>query len=139
MVQPTAKMTVYVEGLKTKNQTKPNQNYTYIQIDKSIYRLINLRTMNTENYISSTKYCLYELITNELHHEKAGFLCMRKAEVQISCPLTAQLISTFVFTTLVVQSLYFLNPKFQASNHLLWLHSQVCVKPDQKHQRQVFS
>ena len=35
--------------------------------------------------------------------------------------------------------LYFLNPKFQASNHLLWLYSQVCVGPGLKARRQVFS
>ena len=33
--------------------------------------------------------------------------------------LTAKLISVFVFATWIVQSLYFLNPKFQASSHLL--------------------
>ena len=27
------------------------------------------------------------------------------------------------------QFLYFLNPKFPASNHLLWLYSPVCVRP----------
>ena len=26
-------------------------------------------------------------------------------------------------------SLYYLNPKFQASSHLLWLYSPVCVGP----------
>ena len=35
-----------------------------------------------------------------------------------------------------VQSLYFLNPKFQAFNHLLWLYSPVCVVPGQKPRRQ---
>ena len=33
----------------------------------------------------------------------------------------------FIFATQIVQSLYFLNPKFQDSSHLLWLHSPVCV------------
>ena len=33
----------------------------------------------------------------------------------------------FVFATLIVQSIFFLNPKFQASSHLLWLCSPVCV------------
>ena len=37
-------------------------------------------------------------------------------------------ISTFVFATQIVHSLYFLNPKFQASSHLLWLYSPVCVR-----------
>ena len=41
--------------------------------------------------------------------------------------LTAKLISAFVFATRIVQSLFYLNPKFQASNHLLCLYSPVCV------------
>ena len=32
----------------------------------------------------------------------------------------------------LVQSLYFLNPKFQASSHLLWLYSLVSVGPEDK-------
>ena len=39
-------------------------------------------------------------------HEKTGFL-----------------ISAFVFATQLIQSLFYLNPKFPASSHLLWLHS----------------
>ena len=39
----------------------------------------------------------------------------------------------------IVQFLYFLNPKFQASSHLLWLYSPVCVGPGWKPQRPVFS
>ena len=40
----------------------------------------------------------------------------------------------FVFAASIVQSLYFLNPKFQASSHVQWLHSPVCVGPGQKPQ-----
>ena len=43
--------------------------------------------------------------------------------------VAAQLISAFVFATQIVQSLHSLNPKFQASNRLLWLYSRVCVRP----------
>ena len=50
-----------------------------------------------------------------------------------------QLISAFVFTTRVVQSLYSLNPKFQASSHLLKLYSPVCVGPGRKPRRPDFS
>ena len=39
-----------------------------------------------------------------------------KTKVQISCAVTAQLISTFVYATLKVQSFDLLNPKFQASS-----------------------
>ena len=55
-----------------------------------------------------------------------------KTKVQISCPVTTQLISPFVFATQIVQYLYFLNPKFQASSHLIWWYSLVCVGPAQK-------
>ena len=41
--------------------------------------------------------------------------------------VTVLLISAFIYTTKIVQSLFFLNPKFQASSHLLWLYSPVCV------------
>ena len=38
-----------------------------------------------------------------------------------------------------MQSLYFLNPKFQASNHLLYVCSPVCVRPGREPRRPVFS
>ena len=53
--------------------------------------------------------------------------------------LTAKLTSAFVFATRIVESLYFLNPKFQASSHLLWLYSLVCVGPGRKPRRPIFS
>ena len=52
---------------------------------------------------------------------------------------TAKLISAFVFTTQIVQSLYFLNTKFQASIHLMRLYSPVSVGPVRKPRRPVFS
>ena len=62
-----------------------------------------------------------------------------KTKTQISFAVTAKLISVFVFATRIVQSLYFLNPKFQASSHLLWLYSSVCMGPGRKPRRPVFS
>ena len=53
--------------------------------------------------------------------------------------VTEKLISAFVFATRTVQSLYFLNLKFQASSHLLWPHSPVCVGPGWKPRKPVFS
>ena len=41
-----------------------------------------------------------------------------ETKTQISFAVTAKLISAFVFATRIVQSLHFLNPKFQASSHL---------------------
>ena len=39
---------------------------------------------------------------------------------------------TFVFAALIVQFLYFLNPKFPVSSHLLCLYSPICVGPVRK-------
>ena len=46
-------------------------------------------------------------------HEKTGFFAYAKAKTQISCAVTAQLISVFVFATQIVQSLFFLNTNFK--------------------------
>ena len=78
-----------------------------------------------------------------------------KTKMQISCAVNAptmgavnaptmgavnaQLISTLVFANRIVQSLYYLNPKFQASSHLLWLYRPVCVGPGRKPLRPFFS
>ena len=62
-----------------------------------------------------------------------------KTKTQISFAVSAKLISTFVFATWIVQSLFYLNTKFQASIHLQWLYSPVCVGPGQKPRKPVFS
>ena len=67
--------------------------------------------------------------------EKTGFLHMRKQRRTSA----AQLISAFVFAIRIVQSLYYLNPKFQDSSHLLWLYSPGCIRPGGKPRRPVFS
>ena len=61
-----------------------------------------------------------------------------KTKTQISFAVTAKLISVFVIGTRIVQSLCFLNPKFQVSSHLLWLNSPVCAGPGLKPRRPVF-
>ena len=55
-----------------------------------------------------------------------------KTKTHISCVVTLQPISAFVFATLIVQIMYFLNPKLQASSHLLWLYRPVGVWPGGK-------
>ena len=55
--------------------------------------------------------------------------CICDTKRQISFAVTAKLISAFVFATWIVQSLYFLNTKFQASSNLLRLYSLICVGP----------
>ena len=73
----------------------------------------------------------------EPHHEKTGILHMRKQRRRSA--VTAKLISAFVFATRIVQSLFYLNPKFQASSHLVRLYIPVCVGPGRKPRRAVFS
>ena len=68
---------------------------------------------------------------------KSAF-CIAKTKAQISCAMTVHLISAFVFATKIVQSHFFLNPKFSASSHILWMYSPVRVVPGQKPQRQIF-
>ena len=96
-----------------------------------------------------TKYCLGCLLIKSVvrlndcaqsNHmsrivRKPSFcICENKDADQLAKPISA-----FVFTTLIVQSLYFLNTKFQASSHLLCLYSLVCVGPGRKPRRPVFS
>ena len=64
-------------------------------------------------------------------------ICENKDADQLRGNREADLISAFVFATWIVQSLYFLNPKFQASNHLLY--SPVSVRPGRKSRRPVSS
>ena len=54
-----------------------------------------------------------------------NFPCIHKVQEKHH----AKLISAFVYATQIVQPLYFLNPKFQASRHLLWLYSPGCAGP----------
>ena len=55
--------------------------------------------------------------TYEPHYEKTGFcICENKDADQL--PGNLKLISAFVFATRIVQSLYFLNTKLQASSYL---------------------
>ena len=61
-----------------------------------------------------------------------------KTKTQISFAVTAKLISAFVFTTWIIQSLCFLNPKFHVCRYLLWLYSPVCVGLGRKPRRPVF-
>ena len=71
--------------------------------------------------------------------EKTGFLHMRKQKRRSALGSFVKLISAFVYATQIEQSLFFLNPNFQASSHLLWLYSLVCVRPSRKPRRPVFS
>ena len=65
-------------------------------------------------------------------------LCENKGAYQLRSN-TEKLISAFVFATRIVQSLFFLKPKFQSSRLFMKLYRPVCVRPGRKPQRPVFS
>ena len=85
---------------------------------------------------TKTKVLISRAVTAQLicTFVKAGFLM-----TSLSTAVTTKLISAFVFATRIVPFLYFINLKFQASSHLLWLYSPVCVGPSRKPRRPVFS
>ena len=60
-------------------------------------------------------------------------ICETKCADQLSGNCKADLISLHAMK--IVQSTNFLNPKFQASSHRMWLYSPVCAGPVQKPQR----
>ena len=102
-------------------------------------------SFNSVNRRVSLSLSLSLSLLNKLHMSrvvrkpKTGCFVYANTKTQISFAVTAKLFSAFVFATRIVQSLYFLNPKFQASSHLLWLYSPLCVGPGRKPRRPVFS
>ena len=93
--------------------------------------------MQHTNWAQAWLRCQYQSINWAATWENR-IIAYAKTKPQISCAVTAQLISAFVFATWIVQSLYFLNPKFRASSHLLWFPSPVYVGPGRKPRRPVF-
>ena len=102
------------------------------------YILRNCKPLHkNSSTVSSIRLFQYNQMTNSLAHILP---CMRftknnfsyaKTKAQFRFAVTVKLISAFVFATWIAQFLVFLNPKFQASNHLLWQHRPVCVRPGQ--------
>ena len=73
------------------------------------------------------------LPSSEPPRRKTNNLHMRKQRRRsASFAVTAKLISAFVFATRIVHFIFFLNPKFPVSSHLLCLYSSVCVRPVRK-------
>ena len=71
-------------------------------------------------------------IDRELYKQKSYMSCvMRKPDFAYAKTkaVTVKLISVLVFTTWIVQFLYYIYLKFQASNILLGLNRSVCVGP----------
>ena len=98
-------------------------NFIRGQANSHLYMAINVVSLAlnipTNDGLGASFSFLSRLIT-----EKSCFLHMRKQ----SRKSAAWLITAFVFTIYIVQSLYMLIPKFQASSYFMWLHSLVCVR-----------
>ena len=90
----------------------------------SAYKIISIKML-----MVNTSLILYEP-----RREKTGFSPMRKQRRRSASqlPVTAKLISAFVFATRIVQFIFYLNPKFQASTSFLCLYRSVCVGPVRK-------
>ena len=104
---------------------------------------LQLRTNEPINCLSRSDCQYFDLFSNGMHVNDVSCIggrdctCIHKHF--ILSYQTAKLISAFVFAIRIVQFLYYLNPKFQASSHLLWLYSPVCVGPGRKPRRPLFS
>ena len=67
-------------------------------------------------------------------------ICENKDAYQLhsNCAADQRLCFHCTYSTSTIPR-YYLNPKFQASSHLLWLYRPVCVGPSRKPRRPVFS
>ena len=85
------------------------------------------------------KYLMVWLLHLSCVMRKPAFcICENKDANQLRSNCAAD--QLFCFPDIdIVQSLYFLNPKFLPSSHLLWLYSLVYVRPGRKPRRPVFS
>ena len=81
-----------------------------------------LGSVAENNHAEHYQYGPTKVSQYEPRHEKkkkTRLFAYAKTKTQISFAITAKLISVFVFATRIVQSLYFLYTKFQASSHLV--------------------
>ena len=109
------------------------------QIHINFIKIIDTSQFQVSIYLSILTINYVQKMQNEIYYLKNLFndyylsLFMRKPAFRIcenkdadQRAVTAKLISAFVFATRIVQSIYFLKPKFQACSHLQWLYSPVC-------------
>ena len=112
---------------------KRHHNFEYMLIRKG--RLFFLANMKIHGRLWSLPKVANNIMSTDRTCKIIKLSITHLSRVTVS----AKLISAFVFATRIVQFLFFLNPKFQASSHPLWLHRPVCVGPGQKPPKPVFS
>ena len=114
-----------------------NSHYRSLTSTTNHHRNITISGKHDGETMKRVHCCKYQHCNLDLKKTTA---CIEpRREKTVFAYVTAKLISAFVFETRIKQSLFFLNPKFQASSHLLWLHSPVCVGPGRKSRNPVFS
>ena len=91
-------------------------------------------TNRTEASFACSKYIYY---SSRVMRKPDFRICENKDADQLRGNREAD--QRLFFAKWIVQSLYFLNPEFQASSHLVWSYSLVCVGPGRKPRRPVFS
>ena len=100
----------------------PEDKISYMHISSSMLRLSGFLFIYLSLVVRKPAFCI----------------CENKDAEQLRGNREADQRLCFFFAR-IVQSLYFQNPKFQASNHLLYMYSQVCVGPGRKPRRPFFS
>ena len=96
------------------------ETYKNLQVDKVVsyyHRSVNQAALKALTYYHNTGFVdLYEMVLPEEGGSQMSRVMRKpvfayaKTKAHISCAVTAQLISAFVFGTQIVQSLYFLKP-----------------------------
>ena len=94
--------------------------YEYMQVFSSLYlkNHFTSQTLIKSTLVLGGYWMIIEGYDLSLVMRKPAF-AYAKTKMQINCAVTAQLISAFVFAIWIVQSLFSLNPKFQASSNLV--------------------
>ena len=97
-------------------------------------RVLQFAKQDSVKICLNSKHLTFEPKQMSLRMIKPTICIMRKQRTR-----SAVQISAFVFATLIVQFLFYLYPKFQASTFILWLFSLVCGGPGLKTKLYVFS
>ena len=108
---------------------KPRGYKTFFMLRSAETKIYPAHSLITTQHLE----IVLKVLIYEPPHGKTNYLHRRKQRHRSACfAVTAKLISAFVFATRIVQFLFYLNPKFQASSSFLCLYRLVCVGPVRK-------
>ena len=130
LVYMTRKLFDFAKG-RCAAESADNPMFQEVLLGGHLYLMVLKVYVLSENHNFCSEFqiqplFLCTLLTNSMRgfifeppHEKTNNLYMLKTKMQSNCAVTAKVISAFVFATRIVQSFFFLNPKFQASSLLM--------------------